>query len=85
MGEDRRKGALPGVGHAGRLAWTAGRSSGPGSPEAPGDADMPRWTPAQPSVAMATQWAPWWVAEGSGHVELSPGGTSSALLQSRHF
>ena len=52
-----------------------------------GDADIPVWTLAQSSVAMATQWALWWVEEGSRCVVISTGDSSSALSlrQSRRF
>lgn len=52
-----------------------------------GDADIPIWTLAPSSVATATQWARWWVGEGSRCVEISIGGSSSALSlrQSRRF
>lgn len=48
-------------------------------PEVLGDTDIPIWTLAQSSVAMATRWALWWEEEGSGCMEISIGGSSSAF------
>lgn len=54
--------------------------------EALGDAHLPIWTLAQASVAMTTG-ALWWEQEGSSCVEISIGGSSSALWLrwSKHF
>ena len=71
-------------------AWLWSDRPSPFSPspeDVLGDADIPVWTLAQSSVAMATQWALWWVEEGSRCVVISTGDSSSvlSLRQSRRF